>query len=476
MLLLIAYLVLGLISWYFKLYLGFLAIVFIPFVLFFVLCLILKTFYGIDIASANDFLCAHAQSDDGNKSHIVAAVVYENKMDTEEVISKIKQRAFMHPYYEKLKMNLFIKDFFLFLIPYWTKYENFNIDDHISVKKTPVNTDQELFDMVAEHLSSTDFPPLKPKWEVVLIENFKETKSVFFMRIHHAYADGISNLSYFMNVTDCSNFEMINLKKIGRVEWLLALILGSFKIIITYYHFLTWKKDFNCFHTGRTTGKKRLYSMEACTVEDLKKASKAHDVTINDSLTAILCMSLHKYCKEKFNENVENILAMIPVSLRSLPKPGEFYPIDNFTSLIYTQMPIKHDENVFTISKFYCKYMKSLKNSYDVYVSKLAYEMMPYILTPYFLKSIIRFIANKVSFIFSNVPGPTNQLVCFGKYRVERIITSVNIFSDTLVVFSIVSYNNKVFLTCISDQEIDFCPKEFIEIFKSYLTNDVLGK
>ena len=101
---------------------------------------------------------------------------------------------------------------------------------------------------------------------------------------------------------------------------------------------------------------------------------------------------------------------------------------------------------------------------------------MPYILTPFLLKSIIRFIANKVSFIFSNVPGPKNQLVCFGKYRVERMISSVNIFSDTLVVFSIISYNNKIFLTCISDQEIDFCPKEFINIFKSYLIKDVLGK
>lgn len=475
MLLFLAYLFLGTISWYYSLYLG-ISIIFIPFVVFFIIVVFLRHFYGIDIASANDFFCVHAEEPNGNKSHIVGAVIYENKIDITEFVAKIKQRAFMHPFYEKMKMNLFIKEYGLFLVPYWEKYENFNIDEHIEVLTAPMKTDQELFDMVAQHLSSTDFEPLKPKWKVYLIENFQENKSVFIMKIHHAYADGISNLSYFMNVTDCSDFEMVHLKKIGKFEWLLALFLGSFKIIVTYYHFLTWKKDFNCFHTGKVSGKKRLYSIEACNLDDLKKAAKAHDVTINDSLTAILSMSLHKYCKEKFNENVENILAMIPVSLRTMPKPGEFYPIDNFTSLIYTQLPIKHDENVFTITKFYCKYMKSLKNSYDIYVSKLAYEMMPYILTPYLLKSIIRFIANKVSFVFSNVPGPKNQLVCYGKYRVERIITSVNIFSDTSVVFSIISYNNKIFLTCISDQEINFCPKEFIEIFRNYLMNDILGK
>ena len=476
MLLLLAYLFLGTVSWYFDFFLG-VSIIIIPFVVFFLTVIIVKAVSGIDIAFAGDYLCYHAENNDGNRSHIVGSVVYENKIDSMEFISKIKQRAFMHPFYEKMKMNLYIKElFYLFMVPYWKRYENFNLDDHIDLVTKPIATDQELYDLVADHLSFIDFAPQKPKWKLYVIENFKENNSVLLMKMHHCYADGISSLSYFLNLTDCNDFEMVKLKKIGKLEWMVAVFLGMFKIVITYYHFLTWKKDLNCFHTGKISGKKRLYSIEACDLDEYKKAAKAQDVSINDSLTAILSMSLHKYCKEKFNENIENILAMIPVSLRPLPKPGEFYPVDNFCSLIYTQLPIKHDENVFTITKFYCKYMNALKHSYDVYVSKLAYEMMPYILTPYMLRNIIRFIANKVSFVFSNVPGPKNQLVCFGKYRVERIITSVNIFSDTLVVFSIITYNNKIFLTCISDQEIDFCPKEFIEIFSEYLNKDILGK
>jgi len=437
----------------------------------------IKSFTGIEIAFAGDYLCYHAENNDGNRSHIVGSVVYENKIDGKDFINKMKQRAFMHPHYEKLKMNLYIKElFFLFMIPYWKKYDRFNIDDHFELITKKLETDQELYDLTADHLSFNDFQPEKPKWKMYLYENFKEGKSVLVMKIHHSYADGISSLSYFMNLTDCSEFEMVKLKKIGKLEWVVAVTLGFFKIVITYYYFLTWKKDLNCFHTGKITGKKRLYSVEACALDEYKKAAKTHDVTINDSLTAILSMSLHKYCKEKYNENIESILAMIPVSLRPLPKPGEFYPIDNFCSLIYTQLPIKHDENVFTITKFYRKYMNNLTNSYDIYVSKLAYEIMPYILTPSFLRGIVRFIANKVSFVFSNVPGPKNQLVSFGKYRVEKIISSVNIFSDTLVVFSIITYNNKIYLTCISDQEINFCPKEFIEIFSEYLKKDILGK
>ena len=475
MLLLLSYIILGLLCFYYNINLGIL-IIFLPIIVFFVFVVTLKYLTGIEIASGNDFLCYQAETNDGNRSHIVASFIYENRIDSAEFAEKMKQRAFMHPFYEKWKMNLFIKSFGLFLIPYWKKYLKFNIDDHIEIVPTHINTYEELFAMIADHLSYIDFAPLLPKWKIYVIENFEENKSAILVKIHHSYADGISLLSYYLNLTDCNQLEMVQLKKIGKLEWCVALFLGMFKIIITYFHFLTWKKDLNCFHTGKVTGKKKLYSIEACNLDDLKKVAKENDVTINDSLTAILSMSLHKYCKKSFKENIENILCMIPVSLRPMPKPGEFYPIDNFCSLIYTQLPIKHDENVFSITKFYCKYMKSLKDSYDIYVSKLAYEMMPYILTPFFLKSIIRFIANKVSFMFSNVPGPKNQLICFGKYRVERIISSVNIFSDTEVVFSIITYNNKIFLTCISDQDIPFCPKEFIEIFSTYLNDDILSK
>lgn len=475
MLLLIAYLILSIFSWYYSFYLG-ISIFFIPFLAFILFSNFLKKFFDIEIASANDFVCYHAEANDGNHSHMVAAVIYENRLDGEEFIAKVKQRAFIHPYYNKLKKNLIIKNFGLFLIPFWRNYKDFDVNSHFVIYPEAINTDEELYDLVADHSSSEDFAPLQPKWKGFLIEKFKEDKSVFVMKLHHSYADGISSLSYFMNLTDCNEFEMVHMKKIGKLERGFAFLLGTLKIMVAYFHFLTWRKDINCFHTGKTSGKKKLFSSEACDLAELKQAAKEHEVSINDSLTAILSISLHKYCKEKFNENIENILAMIPVSLRPLPMPGDFYPIDNFCSVIYTQMPIKHDENVFTITKFYCKYMNGLKQSYDIYVSKLAYEVMPYIMTPWMLKNAIRFIANKVSFIFSNVPGPKNQMVCFGKHRVERVITSVNIFSDTLVVFSIISYNGKIHLTCISDKEISFCPREFIEIFKNYLQNDILKK
>ena len=475
MLLFLSCLLISFLSWYYTLSLG-LSILIIPFPLFLIFSYFLKNFFQMEIASANDILCLHAENSDGNRSIIVGSVIYENKVDGLDFITKMKKRAFMHPYYEKLKKNVKFMNFGLFFIPYWQKYEKFDINDHFQLLSEKIATDQELYDKIADNLSFIDFEPFQPKWKIFVIENFKEDKSAILMKIHHCYADGISSLSYFMNLTDCSESEMVTLKKISRFQWIFAIILGSFTILKSYYSFLTWKKDINCFHTGKITGKKRLFSLEVCSLEELKKSARFYDTTINDTLTAILSTSLHKYCKEKYGDNVEEILCMIPVSLRPLPKPGEFYPIDNFCSLIYTKFPIKHEENVIEITKFYGKYMRNLRNSYEVYVTKLAFEVMPYILSPVLLKRIVRFIANKVSFVFSNVPGPKNMMVSFGKYRVERIISSVNIFADTLVVFSIITYNGKVGLTCISDKEISFCPKEFIEIFEEFLKKEILEK
>jgi len=105
---------------------------------------------------------------------------------------------------------------------------------------------------------------------------------------------------------------------------------------------------------------------------------------------------------------------------------------------------------------------------------KFALEAMPLFFTPSMVRSLIRYICSKVSLLVTNVPGPTTKLISFGKYRVSQILSTVNLFSDLELAFSILSYNGKICVTCITDEINEIDPKKLLEISGAILEKEVL--
>ena len=130
-------------------------------------------FFHIEVATVTDILQKFCESEK-SPSRIVVGVIYEERLDEKDFVAKLKISAFAHPYYEKLKKKLCVFEYIL-LFGYWKKFESFNINQHIEIIDSNLNSMEDLYSNIADKL------------------------------------DGISAFTYFLNLTECKNYSFINI-------------------------------------------------------------------------------------------------------------------------------------------------------------------------------------------------------------------------------------------------------------------------
>lgn len=445
-----------------------------PILAYFLICFILSHFFDIQMASINDVAQTFCEAEN-SKCRVVVGIIYEEKIDLDSFLSKLKQRSLIHLYYNKLRKNLHISKKFL-LFGYWKPSKNFNIDDHYEVLPQEFSTD-DLYKMIGDELCTVEFAPDKPQWKNFLIPNLEGNRSALVMKIHHSYIDGISGFTYFLNLTDCKNYSFINLPKISKLQWVYIFLVGFLQTFPAYIKYIKFVWDRRPFHSGNVTGKKRVYSKELCSLEALKIFTRENKVTINDTLTTLLAITLKKYYQDQNIDLDGNLLTMMPISLRDLPKPEQHYPLDNQSLVLYVKLPLFEKFKPEFFKEIVLKYHKilgKLKGSYEAYFMKFALEVMPIFFPPYVMRWLVRHICEKVSLLITNVPGPTSKLISYGKYRVSQILSTVNLFSDLELAFTILSYDGKISVTCICDEINKIDPKVLLELANGILEKEVL--
>lgn len=98
---------------------------------------------------------------------------------------------------------------------------------------------------------------------------------------------------------------------------------------------------------------------------------------------------------------------MIPVSLRPLPNTGELLELTNLFIPLMLKFPIPPEE--FTPHQrvnFYKKIFDKHKNSMDVYMMNKLVNLNKNILPDFLNYYLNKLILDKITFIFSSIPGP----------------------------------------------------------------------
>ena len=448
----------------------------VPIFSYFFLCFVLSYFFDIEMATVNDVVQTYCETDK-SKCRIVVSVLYEEKFEAEDFLAKMKKRCLMHPYYQKLKKTLFVSKR-LMLFGCWVPCKQFNLDDHFEVLNQEFDKDS-LFQKISNELCLVDFQPNQPQWKFFLIPNYEGNRSVFIMKIQHSYIDGISGFTYFLNLTDCKNYSFIKMPKISKWQWVYIFLIGFLQCFPSYIKYLSWPWDKKPFHSGNVSGKKKIHSIELCTIESLKKFTKEEKVTINDTLAALFSLSVKKYYEENNIKLTGEMLTMIPTSLREMPAPGKHHPLCNESQMFYVYLPFweKYQPGKFgEMVREYHRIFLKIKGSYESYFMKFALEVMPLFFPPRLLRFLISFTTSKISLLVSNVPGPTSEIVSFGKHKVKQILSTVNLFSDLELAVSIVSYNGKISVTVIADEINRIVPKRVLEILVDVMEKEVLKK
>ena len=143
---------------------------------------------------------------------------------------------------------------------------------------------------------------------------------------------------------------------------------------------------------------------------EVQEAAKAHESTINDFITAALSTTIRKYFDiAKFN-STKDITVAFPINIRySLPTRAEEVVIGNYFTIQLMNIPVSSD--YLSVIGIVHKEMSRIKHSSEAYaiylLSFVTGTVMPYTLA----YKMMHFLTKRVSFQFSNLPGPKAPLV-----------------------------------------------------------------
>ena len=408
---------------------------------------------GVELASGMD--CLFSMESSQNKSLIVAAGIFDSKIDSVTYTKQIKKYVFSKGY-ERLR-KILVKNPLCF---YWKYTKGFVLEKHLRVeKKIHFKTYDEIYEFMGKELSDPEVVEGQPQWMVHLFENFGDNQSAFVLRFHHAMVDGIALMSLMLHISD-NDYKIVKLPKLSFLHWILIYALFPFLGVYYFICMALEKKDVNCFHNKAISGKKKVYSSEPLELEKMKAVSRMYNCSINDLFVTVLMDTLNDFIKQTYGQSVKSLTQFIPFSLRGLPPPHTHVTFNNTMVPLFVKMPMKTDENKREMLRFYKAIFLKMKNSFEAPMVYLAIYLSTLILPPCIYKILIKSNISKPSCGFTNVPGPLNKLNFWGT-NLGRLFFYVPTMGNIGLGFSLLTYANKLIISVQSDESIGFDGKKF---------------
>lgn len=256
------------------------------------------------------------------------------------------------------------------------------------------------------------------------IPDYSETESVFVYKVHHSLADGIANILMFFQLTDSPKFEDYPSVMV-RFGWLQDLMIKMsmpfYLIWLTINLVILRKPERNGYKSNEIIKKMSTHKsvMFVPDIEtDLIKArakvlsSEGSRLTFNDILIAAISKTINDYLQKNTDDRTtkQTILAC-PFSLRRPPTALGDFEFNNDFAIV--PLKLRLIDNVKDGIKLISRDMNALKKSIEpiglVYLIKIVMQL------PEFVRAhILEDFCDKMTFGFSNVPGPKHAFVTAG--------------------------------------------------------------
>ena len=441
-----------------------------PILSFFALRWALALFFNIEITRAMDFFLNYETFE--NRSHIIGCAILSTTLNTDQVIKMIKERAFIYPQYEKLKKVLKSK----FMINYWTYADNFNFDNHIEVVQTKFESKEEIYTWMNPHCSEIKMNPEIPRWKIYLFPQFAKNQSLVIMKCHHAFADGISLISYMFNMGDSHGVELVRIPKIPFWKVMITLPLSLFNVKEYVHKMFLMKSDKNRIKDLPLTGKKNIYLTEPIPLEKIKLFAKKLRVGLNDVFLCLIYRSIKSCYKQHFKEDPPSFKIFLAASLREIPKPKNALTALSLNNDVHFISPeeFKCNEDSFENDVLTCHHMlRKLKHSYDLYFlgffGELSYSLMPNA----FNIASLNHTTECCTCLFSSVPGPLKKIT-FLNHEVEEVFFSGNGVGKFRLAISALTYNGNVVIGFAADEATRIHSKSFVEEIEKIVKTEIL--
>lgn len=282
-----------------------------------------------------------------NPKHVAGLAILDPGTDgatatPRDLLQEMKDVVPEPPFNKKL-------DWSLLSMPRWVEDPDTDLDWHVRHIALPAGADIDDLMLLVSQLHSTLLDRSRPLWEFYLIEGFEGHKFALYLKVHHAYMDGVSmskRVTDTLNTsaTDTSLTPVWGTKqdrpKIAREDSnLLQQLIGGVKgagalaksvpamsglAAGQILKAVGVKKDgiMTPFSAPRTRLNEplrpaRSAAVAKMTIARLKSVASAADVTVNDVLLSLCDSALLAYL-EKAGEPVDKpLVAQMPISVRS---------------------------------------------------------------------------------------------------------------------------------------------------------------
>ena len=212
----------------------------------------------------------------------------------------------------------------------------------------------------------------------------------------------------------------------------------------------------------------------AIPLDDVKAIGRATATTVNDVLMATVSGALTRYLREHGDPDVDEVLWMVPVSVKPLeaePSPD----LGNHFALVVLRMPLGADDVRDRLAAVH-RSMERIKGSDEAlltYTIQRAISQAPRAAAT----ALTNYFANKAVGVLTNVPGPRRPMTLAGT-EVSGMLGFAPCSGDQPLTISMLSYNGSVYVGFGADAALvpdgDRLGRHFVDEFDR-MRNEVLA-
>ncbi len=338
---------------------------------------------------------------------------------------------------------------------YWEDVASPDLGYHVAPTAPARLSDEPAVRQWAGRLVSKGLDPRHPLWQIDVA--YRGERTLLCCRLHHCIADGFALMHVMLSLTDAEarpprpsappprlHPDPADHHRLAPAQLARQLRRAGAAAL----HLLPMRGDPDTCLRGPLGVAKRVAWSTALDLEEVKRAGRLVDATVNDVLLAAAAGALRRYLIERGEDpRGLEIRAVVPVNLRGA---DEMEALGNHFGLVFLELPIGVEDPVGRLRALKLR-MDALKRSIEAVVlfrllalAGRVHERIEALLLQNF--------QSKATVVMTNVPGPRAHRF-LGGLRIESIMFWVPQAARLGVGLSIFSYAGEVRVGIAADAE-----------------------
>jgi len=406
---------------------------------------------------------------ESNKNYINALIGGEGKPNVHKLRKFVEKKILKNPdmddTYQRLKQSVECR-FFSYV---WKDEENFNIKQHMPIFKGEVPESKVEQEQLFAGLASKPLKSGISPWVIHIIP-MKDDRFYMHCKFHHVIGDGFAMVGLLHNLVDETpeyiKVTKSNMRTVNPLRRILeGIVTGPFSLLLLFFSSIprVWK---NPFRAHESPSQKTVSWSAPVSLDLIRRIKSKTETTVNDVLLSCMAGAIRMYLEKEDSSLVTDFPISMTFNSRNMKLvKHDNAPLENQSGGILVNLPISEYDALKRL-RVIKQRIDRMKGSLHPYIFSFVYFSIMGLM-PAFLGRLSTFsLKNQCSLIYSNVPGPLNQLNIQG-LKVKEVIVIPPLHADMGLVTAIFSYAGKINLTVMSDERIIKDPNRLTANFVS---------